>query len=280
MTDVGLRRMVGLPHVTPVMAARYRDLGVSFVDAAGNCWLESPEIKLWVEGRRPERLAAPGEERPSRAFTPAGLRVVLALLVRPELVAGSVRELARASMVSVGAAQHARSDLHAEGFVRSVRGRNHVVEHDMLARRWLEGYVVRLVPTLRSRGCSGPEPAWWAEHGPAELARGFLSGEAGLVMRGHGLRSARHTVIYGTPPWEDAVRLGRLRSYVEDERRLPEVRLRELFWSPDLVEPDNPWPGSAPSLVVYADASHSGDPRVRALAEEMWDEDDDLRRLH
>ncbi|TAK84762.1 MAG: hypothetical protein EPO20_13030 [Betaproteobacteria bacterium] len=90
--------MIAAGYVPPALAETLRERGIAFVDLAGNAWLHQPGVMLQVAGRRPQRAAR--AERPARVFHPGGLRVVFALLCRPQLVDAPVREIAAAAGVA------------------------------------------------------------------------------------------------------------------------------------------------------------------------------------
>lgn len=258
-------------HIPRGMGERYRALGWDYVDSGGNASLQFPGFSVLIEGRKPSVTRAAGSDRPSRAFRPAGLRVVFALLVSPDLVEATVRQLAAASTVSVGAAQATLADLRAEGFLGETGGRRLLIDVDRLADLWISRYVTDLLPRLHEERFEGPAPDWWLAQDEATWAGwdAALSGESAMRKLGYPLRPET-ALVYAPPPWHGVIRGARLRRWAD-----PTVTVRERFWSPTEL-------GSgtlAPSLLVYADALASGDPREIETAEEMRSTDEGLRRL-
>lgn len=256
-------------YVSRAAGERYRAMGVSYVDASGNCWITGPGVHLLVEGR-PRRLTEhAGRDRASHAFRPSGLRAVFAILVRPDLANAPLRTLAEASHISLGAAQQARADLLAEGHLLQGPRGLHLSGAQGLASLWVGGYATRLRPKLKSVDLAGPGPQWWRDQALGGLPAQW-GGDAGLVEAGLGLRNPLTTIVYADQPWGDLRRLARLTSDGE-----PNVTLRERFWEPALV-----WEGPAvPPLLLYADAATAEDPRLRELATDMREKHADLRRL-
>ena len=66
-------------YVNPNMAERLKQMDVPFLDTLGNAYLNAPPIFIYVKGHAPQRFPREG---PTRAFVPAGLKVVYALLCR------------------------------------------------------------------------------------------------------------------------------------------------------------------------------------------------------
>jgi hypothetical protein len=72
-------------YVTPQMAEQLKAMDVAFLDTAGNAYVRTPKMFIYITGRKPVGPAP--ADRPMRAFRATGLKVVFALLCRPELVA-------------------------------------------------------------------------------------------------------------------------------------------------------------------------------------------------
>lgn len=263
--------IVAQRHIPAGLGQRYRAAGVAYVDSGGNAWLSFPGFGVHVQGCRPAYDLRAGKERPSRAFRSAGLRVVFTLLISPHLATGTVRELAAASTVSVGASQAALQDLAAEGFLhRGQDGTRTLQSQDRLTRRWVSGYVTELRPRLTAVDLIGPPPEWWMERHDRKVdPAAQLGGETALALLGYGIRPLTAT-LYGDAPWHDLRRAGRL-TRGDDAN----VTLRQRFWSRDTEAGD----GLAPRLLIYADAVASDDPRQLEVAEQMRRDDEEFRRL-
>lgn len=263
--------VIGLPRVSGTVRGRLRQRGVGYVDSGGNAWIDLPGFHVDVEGRRPVATGLAGADRPSRAFRPAGLRVVFAWLVDAELLDAPVRHVAAVTGVSVGAVSNTARDLEQEGLLATLPSGRRLPHPRRLTVRWVEHFATTLLPVLKSRSLTGPAPSWWMSRTATWVddIPTQLGGEAAAEQRGYGIR-ATTTTFYGHPPWHALIREGRLKPGTT-----PNVHLRERFWHQDLGGAGNP----LPSLLVYADLLASGDPRQRSAAEELWDDDADLRRL-
>ncbi|HXG07027.1 MAG TPA: hypothetical protein VNI77_06850, partial [Nitrososphaera sp.] len=87
-------------YVTPPMAERLKQLNVAFIDTAGNAYINTPQLFVYITGRK-----APEKEQqahPVKAFRPTGLHVIFALLCRPELIEAPYRDIAKAAHVALG----------------------------------------------------------------------------------------------------------------------------------------------------------------------------------
>jgi hypothetical protein len=70
-------------YVTPQMAQVLKARGTTFLDAAGNAYINQPPVLVWVKGERPAHLEIQPADA-GRAFRPGGLKVLFALLCHPE----------------------------------------------------------------------------------------------------------------------------------------------------------------------------------------------------
>lgn len=264
------KKLLFLPHVTPNFQAWLEEEGHEFLDANGNAWLEGPNYRFWIEGRKKRKTVGLGSaSEKSRAFTATGLKVIFVLLVDENLLTQPVRTIAAAAGVSIGAVSQALADLEKGGYLL-IRGRKRFwVQKSRLARRWLELYAAVLKPKLRSRRFDGPAPAQMleAQETWGEYAR--LGGEAAMRAKGYGIRPVE-TRFYSDYPWAGLVRDFRLRP-----SETGNVVLTEPFWNPEHFE-DSFY---VPPLLILADELAEGDERQVLVAQEMWRQDEDLQEL-
>ncbi len=132
------------PYVSPEMGALLVSHGINFVDRAGNCHLDLDARYVGhVEGRKLRQSSdAPGGIRAP------GFRLIFALLVEPDLLNASARELARASGVSLGTASNVLRRLEYDRMVVRTKSKRHLVRRDDLLERWIAGYAETLRPQL------------------------------------------------------------------------------------------------------------------------------------
>lgn len=244
------------PSVPRGRGSQYRALGINFIDSGGNAYLNFPGFQVHVEGRKPRLEAGPARRIASASTTPAGLKVIFAVLIRPDAVEMSYETLAVLAGTSKGSVTNAITDLRRRGHVAELAGKRRLIDPDRLARDWIDGYVRDLAPRLQELELAGPAADWWIQdwHEP----EGTLSGGVALAAMGGDIRPDR-TVVYGQPPWY-AIRQG---ARLSRDGEAP-VILRERFWSPDLLDDR-----VVPPLLAYADALTSGDPREAEVAQDL-----------
>jgi hypothetical protein len=248
--------LVAAPHVDRAAADRARELGLAFVDLAGNAHLHGPGLFVFIAGRRPP--AKPRPTRAPRALTPAGLKVVFALLLRPERARAPLRELAAETGVALGTVAAVMADLLGRGHLTAqALGETRLLDAQRLADEWTLLYPVRLRPKLVRGRYTAPNPAWW-ERARIAPGRGVFGGEVAADRLTGQLKPARVTLyVWGAP--DEVILAHRLRP---DERGA--VEILEAFWTP--VEGEADARQAAPPLLVYADLMATGDPRNLEVA--------------
>ncbi|KOX13787.1 hypothetical protein ADK67_43530 [Saccharothrix sp. NRRL B-16348] len=265
-----LPTLVFAHSITERAAELLRERAIDYIDAAGNAHIAWNDVLIDVRGRRKavQRPEAPSS-RGSKAFSRAGLQVVLVLLSWPHMAGEPLRRLARASAVSLGTAKAVVDDLSKVGYLYDVRGVRRLARAGELLSRWSEAYSTTLSPSLFLDGFSVEDMSWWSR-AKEELAGSNvqLGGEVAATLIDSHLVPATLTLYADEVP----------RALVRRHRMLPagkdgNVQFRRRFWQ---VE-DEGW--AVPSVLTYADLLASGDPRQREHADRIRRGDDRLAEL-
>lgn len=251
-------------HITPPMAERLRALGQQYADTAGNAYLFGPGLLVFVAGRKPELKTA--AQRPGRAFTTAGLKVLFALICDPELAAAPHRAIAAAAGVALGAVPPVLADLQQQGYLL-VAGRNRRLN---ATRHLLDDWALAYARTLRPKTLLGtyftpnfdtwtkwkldPKQARWGGEPAANLLAGYLKPGA-LTIYANRL-----------PPklmMEQRLALAGLLGAVHP------VEVRKPFWGDTLRQEGRA--DTVPPALVYADLLATGDGRCIETAQMIYD---------
>jgi hypothetical protein len=240
--------MLVAPHVTADIARCCRDLGLAFIDTAGNAYIEGPGLLVWVTGqKRPTEV----KHNRFRALKPAGLRVAFALLCRPELLGTNYREMARAAEVGLGTVGPAIDDLKERGLVQLTGGAaRRILEPLRLLEEWVTHYHTTLRPKLHPRRFDAG--ADMIEKVDLKPYGAYWGGEVAADKLVHALKPATFT-IYAREPLAGLVAGLRLRA-----RPGGSVEILDAFWNfaPELGRPD-----VAPPILAYADLLATRDGR-------------------
>lgn len=250
------------PYVSKELAEHCQAIGLQFIDTCGNAFLRGPGLYVIVTGEKGER----GQQfmRPTKGLTSAtGLRVVFALLSKPELLNGTFQEVARHAGVAMGTAHNAMADLARRGYMtgRGSSGRRTLLERRRLLDEWAINYPTTLHPKLHGRRFSAPDRAWWQNVDAAELQSAWGSEVAAAKMTGH-LKPATQT-LYVPPTDMDSVimvlaKQHRIRPHPDGEI---EILQKFWHWQPETM------PDIAPEVLVYSELLALLDPRAQETAD-------------
>lgn len=240
-------------YVTPPMAERLKQLDVPFLDAAGNAYVRTPRMLIYVTGRKPEQPAP--TERTVRAFRPTGLKVIFAILCVPELTEAPYRKIAEEAGVALGTVGWTFYDLKHLGYFRPTRPKGGIIEkRDQLINAWVEAYPQQLRPRLRPRRFRVKEVDWWKTEDLTQLDM-WLGQEPAAVLLTRHLRPEIIT-IYGDTHFETLAR--KIHPIKDDHGNL---EVLQKFWNfKPVVAGVKDYP-VAPPLLIYADLVATGDAR-------------------
>jgi hypothetical protein len=234
-------------EVTKQLADALKTYGVEFIDTAGNAYVnEPPLLHVFVKGEKGG--LRPPKDEPTRAFKPAGLQVIFALLARKGIETRPYREIAATAGVATGVVGNVMAELPKLGFLAEVKGTRRLVERGRLIDRWAEGYVRALRPKLLLGRFAGDlNLIRKAEPDPGRFVMG---GETAAEAMTRHLRAATATVYADRV---DAALVARLRLRADPQGN---IDVRRRFW-----RFDGETQGLAPALLVYGDLLAIGDDR-------------------
>lgn len=183
-SDENARPLLVTHHLTGRQIDHCREIDLDFMDTAGNCLLRAAPLWVLVRGNRPPTASV--NLPPFKGGTSyASLRVIYALLCRPELLSAPYREVAASAGVSLGVIPPIFADLEQRGLVssRDEEKRRHLLATDRIQGEWATNYPNRLRPRLAQRRFTASREDWWrdADIGPhalwgSEVAAYRLSG--------------------------------------------------------------------------------------------------------
>jgi len=139
-----------LKYASPDINSFLKENDTFFIDACGNCYINLPTFKIHVEGRQQVFKKLPGSKV---AFQKAGLKLIYQLLVEPELMRETYRNIAKIAGISSGSAYRIFEELEKEGFVivdsqvTPRRGRS-LSNVEMLITKWAMSYAEVLRPKI------------------------------------------------------------------------------------------------------------------------------------
>lgn len=248
------------PYITEAVAEKCRELHLPFIDGAGNAYLEAPGIFVYVRGKgRP--IQAPTAPA-FRALTPAGLKIVFALLNDPALAAAPYRAIATVAKVALGTLGDVLADLEQRGHLFPEKpGPRRLLALERLRDEWVTHYPIKLRPKLNVRRFTAPDRDWWRNLDIAQY-QAYWGGEVAAEKLTGYLKPERITV-YLDGKADKLILANRLRPDVNGE-----IELLDAFWATEKEQPED----TVPPLLVYADLMAIDDPRASETANLILDQ--------
>jgi hypothetical protein len=248
-------------YVTPPMAERLKELNLTFIDTAGNAYINDPPLFVYITGRKKKDIPAAG--RIARAFRLTGLKVVFALLCLPELVKAPYRDIAKAANVALGTVGWVIYDLKKLNFLvdRGRHGRK-LINVEKLLDTWIHSYARELRPKLYIGRYNATTDEWWKKTDWQKTGT-FLGGEP-AAARLTGYLKPETVTVYGP----DEINKFLLKNHLIKDPQ-GKVEIYKTFWRFDY-----PWnyKECVPPLLIYADLIATADDRNMETARIVYDQ--------
>lgn len=247
-------------YVNPNLADHLREIGVAFIDLAGNAYLDEPPVYVFVKGNRPaDKDAYKQTFKPTRAFQPTGLKMLFTLLTHPAYLAKPYREIAELTDVALGTVGLVLNDLREHGLIyektneqRKFTRRKEVIE------QWVTAYPEKLRPKLLLGRYRAPAHDWW-QHATVIPRDAQWGGEIAAAKLTDYLVPDRTVIYADTLP---------TRFLAENELKVDkagDVEVLKRFWNEerwtnDPCDAQTPT-DIVPALLIYADLMATADER-------------------
>jgi hypothetical protein len=256
--DRGVYPLLVAPYITRALAEHCRALNFPFLDTAGNAYLDAPGLKVYVTGEPRPDIA--GNDTHYRAYTTVGMKVVFALLCRPELAEATRRNLAQAAQVALGTVGPVIEDLEDRGYLVQ-RDKKVLTNTKKLIEEWVARFPDKLRPKLFKNRYQAEadrllnlnlheQRALWGAEVAAQRLTGYLKPE-------------RFT-IYVHGDGKPLLHQARMRLDPNGN-----TELLQTFWD----FPENPdHPDIVPPLLAYADLMATQDGRNLETARLLYEQ--------
>jgi len=249
-------------YITPQLADKLKELEIQFLDTAGNAYINLPNLFLFIKGNKGKEGLV--KEKTIRAFQPAGLQLIYALICNPGLEDKPYRLMAEYADIANGAVTLVIRDLKKLGYLMDlgIKGRKLTRKKELL-QRWINLYAELLKPKLLIGRYNTENPDWWKQE--KVLTQDILlGGETAAALLTKYLKPQNHTVYTG----ENYGRL-LLRLKLKNTQN-GNFELIKKFWNfedpfdkKNLVNP----------VLIYADLIATGDNRNLETAKIIYDKE-------
>ena len=250
-------------YLTTHLARKAVDLGIQFLDAAGNIHLRTPRSLLCIIGNKlPVDVEALEQVKTFKAFNRKGLQVVFGLLAGGDLKNAPYRDLSKAVGVARGTVGEVLKDLIGSGYALQKDGERILLQKDSLAKGWLANYPHKLRPYLQVKRYRANEPDWW-KNVVLDPVKAQWGGEVAADRLTGCLQPGTVTIYSAVPPEKLAAQF-RLRPDPHGN-----IEILHRFW--DFPYPQGYPADLVPAMLIFADLVASGDPRNADIAREIHD---------
>ena len=247
-------------YVNPALAEFMRDQGIHFIDTAGNAFVNTAPLYIYVKGEKPNKVLTTKPVK--RLFKPAGLKLIFALLNNPDMAKATYRELAKTANVALGTVDVVIAELKELGFLIDLgkKGRQ-LVKTEQLLRRWVEAYPENLRPKLVRERFRTDTRNWWEDINPTNFGVLWGGEIAATELTGY-LKPEIYTVYTDKLPGKLLYKF----KFQKDPAGNVEILMPFWAFEWELAEK-----GLVPPLLIYADLMATGDTRALEAAEMIYD---------
>lgn len=256
--EAALPSILVAPRISAELADYCREVGVQFIDASGNAYLQTPEVLVFVTGQRLANNIALQQviEEKNVATKASAARLTFVFLCQPELLNASYRVLSHLAGIALGTIGPCFSELARRQFITNTKGSRRFLDRDRLMNEWATSYATNLRQRLAPRRFRAADRDWWKQ---VDITRfdAVWGGEVAADKLTNYLKPEKITVYMN--PATMRQRLSAM--VVENKLRADpqgDIEVLEKFWD---FPSDQAQRDIAPPLLAYADLIASGEPR-------------------
>jgi len=254
--------MIVTDYINPKMAERLKAADIPFLDVAGNAYLNTPPIYVFIKGNKPSEKTQ--RKPPTRAFQPTGLKMLFALLCYPDLENASYRDIAKAADIALGSVGWVITDLKELGYLVDMgkRGRR-LINKEKLVERWVTTFPEQLRPKFLLGRYRAVDPDWW-KHAALNSLQAYWGGEVAASKLTKYLKPEQVTIYTKEKPGK-LLLTNKLKKDPQGN-----VEVLEAFWQGEYN-----WSQTtlAPPLLIYADLIATGDARNIETAKMIYEQE-------
>lgn len=243
------------PRITEEMADKCKELDLQFIDTTGNAYLKRPGLFVFIKGQRPNETFKLDRPEGKRAVTPTNLRVVFALLCKPELLNATYRDIKDAAEVALGTIGWVFFDLDERGYTVGDKNKRVLLERQKLIQEWVTNYPIKLRPKLNVKKFRAPDADWWKTLDIKQYGAQWGAEVAAAKLTGY-LRPQTCTIYFhGKEKQKNVTKM-----VVENKLKADlfgDIELIDAFWD----FKDEQLTETVPPILIYADLLATLDPR-------------------
>ena len=260
------------PYINEKLAELCREMQIDYLDLAGNAHLNHPPIYIDIRGRKPppEHQIQLTRQLTGKAFQPKGMKLVMLLLLRPELVNQPMRVLADEAEIALGTVKQVLDDLKQLTFIIDKGKKGYAInEQDLLLTRWLDAYPHNMEAKLKQT-LYVAQDLTEIRNAPLEPYGALWGGEVAADAYTHYLKPKTYQIYADAEAHKTLLKKFRLRRLHANETEVTPIRIVEPPVAIEKIK--GKLPGYATPLLVYAELLNSDDPRNLETAKRIYND--------
>lgn len=136
-------------YISKPLKEKLKHKNISYLDAAGNFFLKKENLFFYIETNKTNRN---NFKKTNKAFSPAGLKVIYNLLIVPNLLTKSYRDIAEQSTVSIHTVGKVIKELLRDGYIIKESEKSYIIrDKERLFQDWVTLFNKVLRPKLKHR---------------------------------------------------------------------------------------------------------------------------------
>ena len=232
-------------YIPSEIALEYAANGINYLDIAGNCNIRYNDLVIQIEGKKKEKIANANQ---ARAFQEAGIKIIFHLLIDPQNLRLTYRQLAGLADVSLGSVSNVIEELIELDFILVTSQKRVLKNTPLLLERWTTAYLDILRPRLLLKKMRFTKPEQYSNWDtlPIQLVDdvALWGGEPAASLLTNYLSPEQFT-IYTDNSWQ---------GLMSDLKLLPDVNgdieVLSIFWKEEIKPREK---NIVPPLLIYAD---------------------------
>ena len=243
--------------IYPDVKKALQEQNINYIDGAGNMYVKTDKIFLFVEGRKEN---SDDQKFNGRLFEKTGLKILFALLNDDELINHTYREIALKTGVALGTVDYIMKELKAKGYILKVKREVvKLIKKNELLDRWVVGYDEKFKKNIFIGKFRIADRNWKEIH--FNNNKTLWGGEPAAAI----LTKYLHPEIFTIYTQEDTTALAKNYRFIPDENG--NVIINEKFWDDDYKVDRN----VVPPMLVYADLVNTAVPRNIETAKVIYE---------
>lgn len=258
-----------LDYASPEMINFLRTNKLFFVDTAGNCYVNLPDFKIVIEGRKNVSGKLPDTKV---AFQKTGLKLIYQLLIEPELVCENYRTIASKTGISLASVSNIFEELQEDKFIAGTNKKRSLSRVERLVTKWAMGYEDVLRPKIH-RGyfrALNPDIKTLMETNVENNI--YFGGQYGAYFLNNSI-TAQDPILFSNIRLGEMVRKYKIVPFNRPEySQQKRIEVLEVFWNTEQLKGNKSKKANiVDPILIYADLMISNDFRSIETANNILD---------